>query len=296
MTRNPDEMLRLTLADGAVRGLALSAAGLVDTAARLHDATPVAAAALGRALMGTAMMGALLKGEDDSVTVTFDGGGPLGRIVCAADRKSVRGLVGEPHVQRPLRADGKLDVGGVVGAQGRVSVVRDTGLKTPYVGQCALRSGEIAEDLAQYFALSEQTPTLLSLGVLADASGVAQAGGVLLQPLPGCPEEVVAQLELRSPMMADISRELSEQPLDDLMRLWFDGLRPVVLERWTPAYRCDCSRERMERALIAMGREELSRLIEEEPGDTELTCQFCHRAETFTKQDLLRLLNRATRA
>ena len=288
-----DEMLHITLMDGMVRGLLLTATETVREAADIHQLSPVATAALGRALMGTAMMGAMLKGEGDSVTVTFAGGGPLGKMVCVADRHSVRGLVDAPNVDLPLRADGKLDVGGAVGNMGRISVARDTGLKTPYVGQAPLVSGEIAEDFANYYVLSEQTPTLQSLGVLADAGGVVCAGGVLLQPLPGCKDEVISQLELRSPLMADVSRELSQCPMRELMEGWFQGLRPVVLEAGELCYRCTCTRERMERALIAMGRDELSRLIRENEEETELSCHFCRRVERFSKPQLLKLLNRA---
>ena len=288
-----DSMLHITLMDGMVRGLLLTATQTVAEAAAIHVTSPVATAALGRTLMGTAMLGAMLKSDEASVTVTIDGGGPLGRIVCVAERESVRGCVVTPNLEMPLKPNGKLDVGRAVGSAGRMSVVKDMGMKSPYVGQVPLLSGEIAEDFANYYVVSEQTPTLQSLGVLVSGETVLSAGGVLLQPMPGCPEDVIAQLELRSPMMADISRELCYEPMRELMAKWLDGLRPVVLEETPLAYRCGCSRARMEKALIALGRDELTHMIQDEQEGAELTCHFCKKTERFSQQDLIRLLNQA---
>ena len=288
-----DQLLHITLMDGMVRGLLLTATHTVAEAAAIHLTSPVATAALGRTLMGTAMMGAMLKADQASVTVTIDGGGPLGRIVCVADHDSVRGCVDVPGLEMPLKPNGKLDVGRAVGCEGRMSVVRDMGMKSPSVGQVPLVSGEIAEDFANYYVVSEQTPTLQSLGVLVSGEVVLSAGGVLLQPLPGCTDDIISQLELRSPMMADVSRELCHEPMEALMEKWFEGLRPVVLARTPMCYRCNCSRARMEKALIAMGREELGRMIQDEQDGAELTCHFCKKTERFTQQDLLRLLNQA---
>ena len=292
---NKDQMLHITLMDGMVRGLLMTGTTTVATAAAIHNTSPVATAALGRALMGTSMMGAMLKGDEASVTVTIDGGGPIGRIVCVADKQSVRGCVDVPNVQLPLRPDGKLAVGMAVGSDGRMSVVRDLGMKSPYVGQTALLSGEIAEDFATYYVQSEQKPTLQSLGVLVNGDVVLSAGGVLLQPMPGCPDEIISELELRSPLMADISRELCYDSMTALMEKWFDGLKPVVLETQDWQYRCPCSRERMEKSLIALGRDELTRMIQDEQEGAELTCHFCKKTERFTQQDLERLLRQATR-
>ena len=292
---NRDEMIHITLMDGMVRGLLLTATNTVATAAAIHCTSPVAAAALGRSLMGTAMLGAMLKGDESSVTVTIDGGGPIGRIVCVADKESVRGCVDVPNLEMPLRPDGKLAVGMAVGSEGRMSVVKDLGMKNPYVGQVPLFSGEIAEDFATYYVQSEQTPTLQSLGVLVNGETVLTAGGVLLQTLPGCPDSIISELELRSPLMADISRELSYEPMEDLATKWFDGLKMVILDRKPLEYRCNCSRSRMEKALITLGAEELTRMIQDEQEGAELTCHFCKKTEKFTQHDLIRLLNSATR-
>ncbi len=288
-----DEMLHITLADGMVRGLMLTATGVVAEAAAIHLTSPLSTAALGRCLMGTAMMGAMLKQDEASVTVTIDGGGPIGKIVCVADADSVRGCVDVPNLFMPLRPDGKLSVGMAVGNEGRMSVVKDLGMKRPYVGQTQLVSGEIAEDFAAYYLQSEQSPTLQSLGVLVNGETVLSAGGVLLQPLPGCPDEIIDQLELRSPLMYDISRELCYESMEDLMNRWFDGLKPVILERKPLSYRCTCSRERMEKALIALGRDALGGMIAEEPAGAERPCHFCRRSHQFSQGDLLKLLNKA---
>ena len=295
MMNAKDQMLHITLMDGMVRGLLMTAVNTVSQAAAIHHTSPVATAALGRTLMGTSMMGAMLKGDETSVTVTIDGGGPLGRIMCVADHDSVRGCVDVPNVELPLRPDGKLAVGMAVGHDGRMTVVRDLGMKSPYVGQTALFSGEIAEDFAAYYVQSEQKPTLQSLGVLVNSDVVLSAGGVLLQPMPDCPDAVISELELRSPLMADISRELCYDPMTTLMEKWFDGLKPVVLETQDWQYRCPCSRSRMEKSLIALGREELTRMIQDEQEGAELTCHFCKKTERFTQEDLARLLEQATR-
>ncbi|NLO86752.1 MAG: Hsp33 family molecular chaperone HslO [Clostridiales bacterium] len=288
-----DQMIRITLADGMVRGLLLTATNTVAAAAAIHNTTPVATAAFGRTLMGTAMLGTMLKQDDASVTVTIAGGGPIGKIVCVADSKSVRGYVDVPNIQIPLRNDGKLNVGYAVGNEGRMSVVKDYGMKSPYIGQVELVSGEIAEDFASYYVQSEQTPTLQSLGVLTNGDAVLSAGGVLLQPMPDCPDSIIEQLEFRSPMFADISRELCYEPMLDLMNRWLDGLKPVVLETNPISYSCNCSRSRMEKALITLGKEELTHMIEDEQEGAELTCHFCKKQEKFTQHDLIRLLNKA---
>ena len=289
----PDTMYHFTLADGMVRGLAIKGTQLVAEAAAIHNTSAVATAALGRTLMGTTFLGAMLKSEKASVTVTVDGGGPIGKIVCVADAHSVRGCVDNPYVDAPLRADGKLPVGTAVGHQGRISVVKDLGLKAPYMGQTPLVTGEIAEDFAHYFVISEQQPTLLSLGVLVNGEVVLSAGGLLLQPLPGCPDSIIDALELRSPLFGDISHELCHDPLRVLLERWFDGLDPVILSEEPVAYRCDCSRERMEKALIALGKEELTHMIEDETNGADLHCHFCKRCENFSQQDLAQLLHQA---
>jgi len=290
-----DHILHITLGEGAVRGLLITGAETVREASSIHLTTPVATAALGRLLMGTAMLSTMLKEDDASVTVTIDGGGPIGKMICVGDKESVRGAVDVPTVAIPARADGKLAVGAAVGRNGRMSVVKDLRLKTPYVGQVELQSGEIAEDFAHYFVTSEQSPSLVSLGVLVAGDTVLTAGGVLLQPLPGCPDELIDQLELRSPLFGELSRELAHEPMEGLMEAWFRGLNPVILESTPLSYRCGCSRDRMEKALIALGKEELTRMTLDEMDGATLHCHFCKASHHFSTHDLIRLLNRAMR-
>ncbi|MCE5343136.1 MAG: Hsp33 family molecular chaperone HslO [Eubacteriales bacterium] len=288
---NQDSVLHFTLADGAVRGLIIRSTQTVGEAQRLHGATAVAAAALGRALTGTLMLAATLKEPGASVTFTIDGDGPLGKILCVGDGETVRGLVTNPNVRLPLR-DGMLDVGRAVGRHGRMSVVKDLRLKSPYIGQTELQSGEIAADLAYYYVQSEQSPSLVSLGVIASDAEVTSAGGVLLQPLPDCPDGVIDPLELRSPIFGEIASELRYSTVEALMHQWFSGLNPVALQDVPLSYRCGCSRRRMERALISLGEVELKSIIADEVDGAELICHFCNQKYTFTTHDLLQLLNR----
>lgn len=287
-----DEMLRFTLMGGQVRGMLCETTAMCQQAADIHHTTPVCTTALGRLMTGTAMLGVMMKGEGESVTVTIKGDGPMGTLVAVADQGNVRVCCDQPQVELPLRPDGKLDVGGAVGHSGRMSVVKNLGMREPYIGQSALVSGELAMDFAHYFTVSEQSPSLVALGVLVSGNAVLKAGGLLLQPLPGCEDATIDQLELRSPMFADISRELSFAPKEQLLEEWFRGMEPVLLERTPLCYRCTCSRERMERALISLGQKELQSIIDDGEG-AELGCHFCHSHYQFTTQQLQALLSHA---
>ena len=288
-----DEMLRMTLLGGQARVLLCETTQLTQAAADIHQASPVCVAALGRLMTGTAMLGVMMKGQGESVSVTVKGGGPMGTLVAVAEQGDVRACCDNAQVDLPLAADGKLDVGGAVGHEGRMSVVKDLGLREPYIGQCELVSGEIAIDFANYFTVSEQQPSLVALGVLVEGDTVLKAGGLLIQPLPGCEESTLEQLELRSPMFAEISRELAMAPKEQLAEEWFRGLSPTLLDRTPLSYRCTCSRERMERALISMGRRDLQEIIDDDQG-AELGCHFCHSPYFFTTAELKELLEKAT--
>ena len=272
-----DTLLHITLMDGQARALLVNSTALCEEARRTHTLSNVACAALGRLMTVSVMMGSMLKTSYGSVTNTVKGDGPLGALVAVAHEDlTVKGYVDKPRTELPLRSDGKLDVGGAVGT-GHLTVVRDLGLREPYVGQVELTNGEIASDFAYYFAASEQQPTLLSLGVLMPQAGsgeshVISAGGLLIQPLPDCSEELLEQLEARTASYSDISRQLVDH---------------------TPAYRCDCSVERIERALISLGREELESMINEDHG-AQLECHFCNRRYQFTADELRALLDKAT--
>lgn len=288
-----DEMLHMTLMDGQVRVLLCETTALTQRWSDLHNANALCTAAVGRLMTGTLMMGVMLKGAGESVSVTVKGGGPIGTMVAVADTDSVRACCDNARVDLPLRSDGKLNVGGAVGHEGRMSVVKDLGMREPYIGQCELVSGEIAIDFANYFTVSEQQPSLVSLGVLTSGETVLKAGGLLIQPMPGCTEETLSQLELRSPMFADISRELAAAPKEELAEDWFRGLAPVLLERTPVSYRCTCSRERMERALLSMGRRDLQEIIDDDRG-AELNCHFCGNSYRFTTEELRSLIRQST--
>ena len=285
-------MLHIDLCDGQVRVMLCETTETVQQCADIHGCTPVCTAALGRLMTGTAMLGIMMKGEKENVTVTIKGDGPMGTLMAIADHGRLRAYADNPHVDLPLREDGKLDVGGAVGHSGRMSVIKDLGLKENYIGQSELVNGEIAMDFAQYFTVSEQQPSLVALGVLVSGNTVLKAGGLLIQPLPGCPDEIIDQLELRSPMFADISREMTFAPIEQLCEDWFRGLKPKVLEKTPISYTCTCSRERMERALISLGDHELRQMIDDGNG-AEMVCRFCHARHRFTTEQLKKMLKEA---
>jgi molecular chaperone Hsp33 len=209
-----------------------------------------------------------------------------------ADHGDVRVCADNTQVELPEREDGKLDVGGAVGHNGRMSVVKDLGMKEPYIGQCELVSGELGIDFANYFTVSEQQPSLVSLGVLVQGDKVIKAGGLLLQPLPGCEEKTIEQLELRSPMFAEISRELNAAPKEELAEGWFRGMDLRLLDRTPLRYHCTCSRERMEKALLAIGQKDLQSIIDDDQG-AELGCHFCRKTYFFTTEQLKALIGGA---
>ena len=289
---NKDRMLQIDLCGGQVRVMLCETTQTVQQCADIHGSMPVCTAALGRLITGTAMLGIMMKGEKESVTVTIKGDGPMGTLVAVADHGKIRACADDPKVELPPREDGKLDVGGAVGHNGRMSVIKDLALRKNYIGQSELVSGEIAMDFAQYFTVSEQQPSLVALGVLVSGGTVLKAGGLLIQPLPGCPDGIIDQLELRSPMFADISREMTFAPIEQLCEDWFRGLDPKILESTPISYTCTCSRDRMEKALISMGAKDLQSLIDDDEG-AELVCHFCHSKHFFTTEQLRGLLKEA---
>lgn len=284
-----DEMLRLTLMDGQARVLLCRTTRLSQKMASIHIPSDTACAALSRLMSGTLMLSVMMKGEEDSVTVTVAGDGPIGKMTAVGRGGDVKVTADYPQQEVPRRADGHLDVGTLVGHHGRLSVIKDIGLKEPYIGQVNLVSGELGEDFAQYYTVSEQTPSLVALGARVSDGMPLSTGGILVQAMPGCEEETLNQLELRSMLFADISRELAENDLMDLANAWFDGLEPRLEGRQELHYRCDCSRERMERALAALGREELTDILHTD-GYATLTCHFCRTSRVFDENDLRRLL------
>ena len=291
-----DQIVRVIAKDAPVKAMAISARDMVERARAIHDCWPVASAALGRLLMAASMMGAAMKEENGSVTLRVRGDGPLGSLTAVSDsRGNVRGYVRNPAVDVPRKAKGKLDVGAAVGGGGDLTVIRDLGLKEPYVGSVQLVGGEIAEDLAAYFVESEQVPTACALGVLiAPDQTVQAAGGYLIQLLPGADEDIVSAVEGGVARLGAVSARLDSgmDPLG-LLREVLGEFELEVLETVPVEYRCYCSRERVSRALISLGKEELDSLIEEQKG-AELTCQFCDKAYRFSAEELILLRNEAS--
>ena len=287
-----DQLIRAISQDGLIKVSAVSTRDLTERARQIHKTLPVATAGLGRLLAGASMMGNALKEEAASLTLQIKGGGPLGTLLAVSDHEgNVRGTVENPAVDIPLREDGKLDVGTAVGNQGTLTVIRDLRMKEPYVGSVGLLWGEIAEDIALYFVESEQIPTACGLGVLVDRDqSVLSAGGYLVQLLPGAGEETAERLEASLRAAGPVTELLKADPDPEaLLRAALPGLALEVLEKRPIAYRCDCSRERMERALISLGREELRAMIDEQ-GSAELTCRFCDNVQRFSREELEALL------
>lgn len=287
-----DRLVRAITTDGMVQAVAVSTRDLTERARNIHTTLPVATAALGRALAAASMMGNALKVEDASLTLQIKGGGPLGTVLTVSDAQgNVRGYVQQPHVDLPLRPDGKLDVGSAVGSDGTLTVIKDLGMKEPYIGSVQLLGGEIAEDLAAYFVESEQIPTACALGVLVGTDqSVTSAGGYLIQLLPGAGEDIITKIEAGVQRVGSVSHAL-EGGLDGagLLRAVLSDFDLDILETHPVEYRCYCSRDRVTRALISMGREELSSLIQEQ-GQAELTCQFCDQIYRYSKEDLEEIL------
>ncbi|BDE87746.1 Heat shock protein 33 homolog [uncultured Flavonifractor sp.] len=292
-----DEIIRMMTGDGMVKAVAVTGKDMVERARQIHKTLPVATAALGRTLMAASMMGDMLKEKDGSVTLQIKGGGPLGAITAVSDsRGNPRGYLQNGQVDIPRKYQGKLDVGTAVGSSGSLTVMKDMGLKEPYIGSVQLVSGEIAEDITAYFVESEQVPTACALGVLVDKDqSVAAAGGYLVQLLPGADESAIQRLEESIARLGPVTDALhGGADAVQLLERVLEGQEPELLERRPVAYKCYCSRERVSRAIISMGKEEMQSLIEEQ-GGAELTCQFCDKVYRFTKEDLQELLEEATR-
>ena len=286
---NQDGLLHISLLEGQARAILIESTAIVQRAKEIHGLSKIATAALGRTLTATAMLGSMLKGEDESVTATIKGGGPIGTVLAVSNEKcDVKGYVTNPEVDLP-RTGKKLPVGAAVGKEGRLTVIKDMHLREPYVGQVNLVSGEIAEDFAMYFTASEQTPSLVSLGVLVSDEKVEAAGGLIVQLLPGAGEAAIQSIENSAGMFMDISGTMKQYHLDGAVDQLLMHLQPEILERRETRYACDCSRARVEKALIALGRRELRDMIDEQHGAL-VNCHFCRKAYGFTEEELEALL------
>ena len=288
-----DKLVRAITKNGSVKAVAAVTKDLTEQVRNIHKTLPVATAALGRALAAASMMGNALKEENASLTLQIKGGGPLGTVLAVSDHLgNVRGYVQNPQVDVPLREDGKLDVGRAVGADGTLTVIKDIGLKEPYIGSVGLLGGEIAEDLAAYFVESEQIPTACALGVLIDRDqSVKAAGGYIIQLLPGAGEDVIAKVEGGVMAAGAVTALLDRDPDPEaLLRTVLSDFEVEILETAPIEYKCYCSRDRVERALISMGVAELEDLLAEQ-GGCELGCQFCDKVYRFTDKELQAIID-----
>jgi len=287
-----DHIVRAIAKDGSFKAAAISGRQLVERARNIHTLLPVATAALGRTLMAASMMGDALKEQNGSVTLQIKGGGPLGTVLAVSDcGGNVRGYVQNPHVELMEKHPGKLDVGGAVGADGTLTVIKDIGLKEPYVGSIVLFSGEIADDLAMYFVESEQIPTACALGVLVGKDqSVTAAGGYIIQLLPGAPDDIIDKIESGIQNAGAVSRLLAAG-MDGqvVLETVLHGFDLEILETQPVEYRCYCSRDRVTRTLISLGRTELQSIVDDGK-DIHIDCQFCDKIYDYTPDQVRQIL------
>ena len=282
--------------DGGVVMSFIDSTDIVRWAEQIHTTSATVTAALGRILTAASLMGYGLKGDETSLTLRIKGDGPVGSIVAVADPNgNVRGSVGNPVVDLPLNAVGHLDVGGAVGHNGTLYVIKDLGLKDPYIGSVPLVSGEIAEDITAYYAYSEQIPTVCALGVLVNPDlSVQVAGGYIIQLLPGATEAEISMLEKNIADIEPVTNMLKKGlGAEDIIQIALNEFEPSILDSATVEYRCNCSRERVSKMLISLGREELESMIEEDK-DQEISCHFCEKKYLFTTGDLKKILKECT--
>lgn len=291
-----DYIVRATAANAQIRAFAITSRELVERARSIHDLSPVITAGLGRLLTAGAMMGSMLKGEKDVLTLQIRCDGPVRGLTVTADAKAnVKGAALEPQVMLPPNAIGKLDVGGAVG-NGILSVIKDMGLKEPYVGQTQLQTGEIAEDLTYYFATSEQVPSAVGLGVLMEKDNtVKQAGGFIIQLMPFADDETISVLEEKLKTMDSVTKILDDgNTPEQLLELLLGDLGLEINDTIPAQYLCDCSRERVERAIISIGKKDIQEMIDDGK-QIEVRCQFCDKIYHFEIDDLEKMLKQSTK-
>ena len=286
------KLLRYLTTDGTVSIIGVDTTDMVARAEEIHHTSAVTTAALGRLLTAASMIGITLKGEKDSVTLRMNGGGPAGTVIAVADsRGNARGYVGNPIVEIPLNSVGKLDVSGAIGKDGSLIIMKDLGMKDPYIGNVPIVSGEIAEDITYYYAVSEQIPTVCALGVLVNPDlTVKAAGGFIIQLLPFAPEEAISKLEQSVGKLKPVTTMLSDgMSIEQICALAMDGFEIDLLDEYNVEYRCDCSRERVEKALCTVGKDELTDILEKD-GKAELNCHFCDKKYRFDADDLKKMI------
>lgn len=287
-----DKLIKYLSHVDMVKITCVESTNLVEEARKIHGLNPTPTAALGRTLTMAVMMGASLKEDDGEITIQILGNGPLGKVIATVNNKcEVKGCVDNPLAEAPLNQIGKLNVSAIVG-KGQVNVIKDIGLKEPYVGNVPIQTGEIAEDFAYYFAVSEQIPTAVALGVLVEKDGsVKRAGGYIIQATPDTPEEILKLIENRISESKSMTEMLEEgMTLDEIASYISDDLNTYKIQEYEPKYKCDCSRERMEQALICLNKADIMELANDET--TEICCHFCNKKYHFSKEEILQLLER----
>jgi len=286
------KIVRYITDDGSAFIIAADTTDMVSKAEQIHKTSAVTTAALGRLITAASMMGDMLKGKEDSITLRINGGGPAGSMIAVSDScGNARGYVENPVVEIPLNSAGKLDVKGAVGTNGYIYVLKDIGLKEPYVGNTQIVSGEIAEDITNYFAVSEQTPSVCALGVLVNPDlTVACAGGFIIQLLPGCPEEVISKIEYAVKDIESVTQMLSKgMTPDDIAKRAMKNIDIQKLDESNVEYKCNCSKEKVEAAIISTGRESLEEMANSDK-NTTVECHFCDKVYTFTPQEIKKLI------
>lgn len=288
----PDKLIRATAQDGAVRIFAAITTDLVNEAVKIHNCAATAAAALGRMLTAGSLMGAMLKSEDETLTLQISGGGEAkGVVVTTYPDATVKGYIGNPEVDLPANSKGKLDVGGAIGTNGNLLIIRDMGLKEPYVGQVPIYTGEIGDDLAYYFTASEQTPSAVGLGVLVNTDlSIKAAGGFIIQMMPGASDLIADLITYRLEEIPSIT-ELIEKgmSIEEILEFIFEDMKLNILDSLEPKFECDCSRERVEKALISIGRKDLEEIYNDDK-EEEIKCHFCNTSYVFTSEEIGDLL------
>ena len=286
-----DYLIRATAANAQIRAFALTSRDLVETARSRHNLSPVVTAALGRLMTGAVMMGSMLKGEKDMLTLQVNGDGPVGGLTVTADSAgNVKGYANAPQAMMPPNANGKLDVGGVIG-NGYLTVIKDMGMKEPYSSQVALQSGEIGDDLTYYFAASEQVPSCVALGVLMEKNNtVKQAGGFIIQLMPFAQEEVIKKLEEKISTIASVTSMLDEgNTPKQILELVLGDMELEITEKTPVQFKCNCTKERVEKVLLSLGKKELEEMIAEGE-EVKLHCHFCNKDYGFSVEELKALI------
>ncbi|AJA47739.1 33 kDa chaperonin [Clostridium pasteurianum DSM 525 = ATCC 6013] len=288
-----DKLLIATAKNGEIRIIAAITTELVNTGVRFHKCAPTAAAALGRMLTAGSLMGAMMKNESDSLTLKIDGGGIAKSVVVTAHSDaSVKGYIGNPKAELPPNSKGKLDVSGIVGKNGNLTIIRDLGLREPYVGNVPIYTGEIGDDLAYYFTTSEQVPSAVGLGVLVDKDlSIKAAGGFIIQMMPGYNELTADLLTYRLEEIPSITKLISDgMDAEGILNYIFEDMDLKIVGEMKPEYKCDCSRERVEKALISIGKKELQEIYKDNKTE-ELKCNFCNKAYNFTHKDIGKIID-----